>query len=160
MNSNLRKEQFSLAYIRAVAAAADCHVIIPEVDVDSVDGQIRGPLGIRHRLDFQAKSTTDAKIDQTVVRYELERKDYDDLRQPDSPLHILILMMLPPSEDDWVSQTEAELCLRKCAYWLDLRGEPDKDNRRSVTVRIPRKQVFDPVQLPNLLDGVHARDPI
>lgn len=74
MNPNLRKEQFSLAYIRAVSAVADCQVVISDVDADSVDGQIRGPRGIRDSLYFQAKSSTVAAIDDDEVRYPLRKK--------------------------------------------------------------------------------------
>lgn len=158
MNPNLRKAQFSLAYIRAVSTVADCQVIIPEVDTDSVDGQIRGPLGIRHSLYFQAKSSTTATISGDEVRYSLRRKDYDALRQADAPVHILILMLIPLDESDWISQAESDLCLRKCAYWLDLRGMPESSNRRTVAVRIPRGQVFDSVQLLGLLDKARGGD--
>ena len=158
MHPNLRKEEFSLAYIRAVSAVADCHVTIFDVDTDSVDGQIRGPLGVRHSLYFQAKSSTTATISGDEVRYSLRRKDYDALRQADAPLHILILMLIPLDENDWISQAESDLCLRRCAYWLDLRGMPESPNRRTVAVRIPRGQVFDPVQLLGLLDRTRGGD--
>lgn len=158
MNPNLRKQEFSFAYIRAVSAAADCQATIYEVDTDSADGQIRGPLGIRHSLYFQAKSSTTATISDDEVRYSLRRKDYDALRQADVPLHILILMLIPPDESDWTSQAESELCLRRCAYWLDLRGQPEAGDRQSVSVRIPRSQVFDPAQLLGLLDRARGGD--
>lgn len=70
-------------------------------------------------------------------------------------MHILILMMIPQVEGEWTAQSESELCLRRCAYWLDLRGMPERPNRESVTVRIPRGQIFDPAQLRGLLDKAH-----
>ena len=38
MTLNLQMEQFSLAYIRAVAASAGYQMVRPEIDIDSVDG--------------------------------------------------------------------------------------------------------------------------
>ena len=50
MNLNEQKEQFSLAYIRAVAAQAGYQITKPELDNDSVDGTLIADCGRRPRL--------------------------------------------------------------------------------------------------------------
>jgi hypothetical protein len=33
--------------------------------------------------------------------------------------------------------------MRRCGYWLSLRGAPPTNNETAITVKIPRVQVFD-----------------
>ncbi|MFM5980640.1 MAG: DUF4365 domain-containing protein, partial [Sphaerospermopsis kisseleviana] len=47
--------------------------------------------------------------------------------------------------------SETELCLRRCAYWVSLRGQPQTQNTETVTVYIPRKNVFTVDALKNLM---------
>jgi hypothetical protein len=58
MTPNQQMEQFSLAYIRAVAAQAGYQVTRPETDT-GIDGTLMDDAGRRSRIDFQAKSTAD-----------------------------------------------------------------------------------------------------
>ena len=50
MNFNEHKEQFSLSYIRAMAAQAGYQITRPELDNDSVDGTLIADFGRRPRL--------------------------------------------------------------------------------------------------------------
>ena len=60
MDLNQQKEQFSIAYFRAVAAAAGYNVYKPEVDDSSVDLGIKGyrESGMRYppQLEVQPKN--------------------------------------------------------------------------------------------------------
>ena len=153
MDMNRRKEQFSLAYIRAVAARAGYQVLRPEVDVASVDGQIMADYESKPLIYFQAKSTARNVVRAETVDYPLPLGNYDDLRSDEGPLHILIVVVLPDSVDDWTSQDEEGLILRRCGYWLDLRGSPESQSETTHTVRIPRRNVFDPGQLQEIMNG-------
>jgi hypothetical protein len=59
MDLNARKEQFSNAFLFAVAAVAGCSVAKPSVDNDSIDWTISNRLPRRPKLDVQLKCTAD-----------------------------------------------------------------------------------------------------
>ncbi len=152
MDLNTRKERFSLAYINAVATYADCEVLEPKVDRGSVDGILKRAT-MEEIIGFQAKATSRDVIgrDGRQLRFPLPIRDYDNLRNVTRPF-ILILVLLPDDETQWLTQTDAELCLRHCAYWLSLEGRPEAENTSSVTVRIPTTNVFSSSQLADLMD--------
>ncbi len=53
------------------------------------------------------------------------------------------MVLVPDNPDDWLRQSEAELCLRRCGYWVSLRGQPAMQNQTTVTVFIPRQNIFN-----------------
>lgn len=73
------------------------------------------------RLEVQVKSTSTAVIDNEFVRYPLKLKNYNELRKSKTLVpEILIIILLPDNPSEWVNQSETELCLRRCGYWLSL----------------------------------------
>ncbi|NCA71889.1 MAG: DUF4365 domain-containing protein [Sphingobacteriia bacterium] len=151
MDLNDRKERFSLAYIGAVAARAGFDLVEPKADVDSVDGILISHVGRRPRIEFQAKATARDVVGDEAVTFRLPKKNYDELRADVIIPRLLILVVLPEREEDWLTHTEDALILRHCGYWLSLAGEPERENRASVTVKIPRGQRFDPEALQTLM---------
>lgn len=150
-------ELFSLAYIRAVAAQAGYQVTRPETDT-GIDGTFVGDVSPRPRIDFQAKSTAVDIRGDAHLRFPLSARNYDILRDTafSSP-RILIVVLMPRERDEWLHQSENELCLRRCAYWLSLAGEPAVSNTTSVTVHIPTVNVFSSEQLHLLMrDSLEA----
>jgi len=147
MTLNNQKEQFSIAYARAVAAAAGYKIYREEVDDESVDigvarsggsGTVRSP-----HCDIQLKCTSQNVLTGTSVQFALPLKNYNDLRATD--LHvprILVVLLVPDSVSDWLTQDEQSLCLYRCAYWQTLRGEPPTANITSVTVVIYLVEVY------------------
>ena len=151
MDLNTRKERFSLAYVGAVAACAGYDIIEPRVDRDSVDGILISDFGLRPRIDFQAKATARDIARDGNVAYPLPVKNYDDLRADTRNPRILIVVLIPDHEDEWLRQSNDELCLRHCGYWLSLAGRPSVANTGSVTVHIPLSNVFGITQLADLM---------
>ena len=154
MDLNTRKERFSLAYINAVATYANCEVLEPKVDRGSVDGILKRDT-IEEIIGFQAKATSRDVIssDGTAVHFPLPIRDYDNLRVERHPF-ILIVVLLPNDEMQWLTQTDNELCLRHCGYWLSLKRHNPVSNRNSVTVSIPKVNVFSSAQLTEMMDKV------
>ena len=150
MDLNTRKERFSLAYISAVATYADCEVLEPKVDRGSVDGFLVGAARGRDLIRFQAKATERDVISGNHLHFPLTVRDYDHIRGADAPF-ILIVVRLPDDERDWLTQTDDELCLRHCGYWLSLYNRPQTANTTTVTVRIPLANVFSSSQLAELM---------
>ncbi|EGV30946.1 hypothetical protein ThidrDRAFT_2310 [Thiorhodococcus drewsii AZ1] len=157
MHSNDRKARFSLAYINAVAAYAGFDVVEPKVDIDSVDGMLLAHQGRRPRLEFQAKATARDLVGDEVVTFPLPMKNYNDLRMDVIIPRLLILVVLPECEEDWLSHSEDALIIRHCGYWLSLAGAPERENSTSVTVRIPRAQRFTPEMLRTMMSWIEAK---
>ena len=153
MTPNLQMEQFSLAYVRAVAAGAGYQVIRPEADVDSVDGVLMSGFGRRPRIDFQAKATSQDLLRADGIHFPLPVKNYEDLREVIVP-RVLIVLLMPGDDTDWLTQTGNELCLHHCAYWLSLKGMGGVSNTSSITVTIPTANIFNRAQLNTLMTRV------
>lgn len=143
----MKMEQFSRAYVAALAAQAGCNPARPEVDEDSVDltlsmKDISGCKRSRGKLEVQLKCTHAANRGKDTFPFALSIKNYDDLRADVVIPRLLVVVCVPEECDDWTQQTEEQLCLHHCAYWLSLAGMPETNNAESVTVYIPRNQIF------------------
>ena len=68
--------------------------------------------------------------------------------------HILIVLLMPEDDADWLSQTSEELTMRRCAYWMSLEGMSENPNVSTVTVHVPVSQMFDSEQLREMMDRV------
>lgn len=154
-----QQEQFSLAYVRAVVAAAGFAAYRPEVDDDSVDlvvasrrsgGTFRAP-----RLEMQLKCTSQDVRRDSEVRFPLKRKNYDDLRSVELLVpRVLVLVLVPEQPADWLDQDEERLLLRRCGYWCSLFGAADTTNESTVTVGLSRANLFSPGALRQMMEKV------
>jgi len=163
MDLGQRKEQFSHAYVRAVASVAGFSVAIPEVDDDSVDlilsGRSASGISCRPRIELQLKCTSEDVIRGDQVIYPLRRKNYDELRITDLLVpRLLVVVHVPDSETEWLRHSEDELAMRRCGYWASLWGEPDTTNSTKVTVYLPRANVFDVAGLSGLMERAARRE--
>ena len=151
MTYEQQMEQFSLAHIRAVAAQAGYQVTRDETDT-GLDGMLKGDGAGRPRMEFQAKSTaTDVRRGDNL-HYPLPVSTYNILRDTNATVPAILILVLIPSEINlWTHQTDNQLCLRHCAYWLSLEGEPEVPNTATVTVRVPMANVFNCDQLHALM---------
>lgn len=95
------------------------------------------------QLYAQLKCTSRSVLDDNYLKYPLRIKNYDELRtRHQYPPLILIVVLVPDNVDDWLNQSEAELCLKHCGYWMSLAGEAPTENQANITVSIPRKNQF------------------
>jgi hypothetical protein len=107
------------------------------------------------RLDIQAKSTTRATLTTAHVVYDMEVKTYEDLRDPEVNCpRILVLLVLPPDDADWLTLTEDQLLLRRCVYRHSLVGAPATTNTQTVRVHVPRGNVFSVEALQLIMDRI------
>src|SRR5258707_716412 len=68
------------------------------------------------RIDFQAKSTGAEALTDATVLYDLDVKNYDDLRAaPPLCPRLLVVLILPNDEAQWTEQTEEYLLVRRAA---------------------------------------------
>lgn len=155
MTEEQQKEQFSIAYVRAVAAVASVNVYRPEVDDDSIDigfcTRMVGNRTQRPQIEAQLKCTSQIAVGGSEFRFPLKIKNYNDLRIESIVPRILILLTVPDSVAEWTEQTAEQLVLRKAAFWTSLVGLPETANSASVTVSVPKLQLFDATALRQLL---------
>ena len=112
---------------------------------------LKADFGTRPRIEFQAKATARDVVRDRYIHFSLPVKNYDDLRLEAINPRILIVALLPPEVENWVNQTDEELCLRHCPYWMSLRGEPGTSNQNTITVHLPLGNVFNSAQLIDLM---------
>ena len=127
MYVNFQKEQFSRAYVTAIAAGVGCNTMKPEVDDDSIDlclkSKIDGKCISRPQLDMQLKATQNLELDGDCFKYSLKIKNYDDLRLDNCIVpRILVVVYVPENTSDWILQSEEQLAMRRCGYWISLCG--------------------------------------
>jgi hypothetical protein len=154
MDLSQQKEQFSFAYVRAVAAAAGFGVSEPSVDDDSIDLMIasRSTTGTvkRPRLELQVKCTEGEALADESFSYPLKIKNYDDLRDPDVLVpRVLVVVKVPAEVDQWAASSDEELILRRCGYWASLRGMDATENKATVSISVRREDRFT-------VDGLRA----
>ena len=147
-----RKEGLSRAYVHAVAAAAGYTLTPPDLDRDGVDVQVRAGGPMRPSLDMQLKATVRLVQHGAHWRFRLPKRNYDLLREPTMVPRVLVVFDLPEDEERWVSASEQELVMRRCAYWVTLAGAPESENVSTVTVSIPTRNRLDVPGLKDLMD--------
>ena len=143
MSPNFIQEQLSWAYVRAVIFRAGYRLNLPVVDDHGIDGTVGSYSAGVNRVDFQLKSTTDYEIRDRSIIYDLRVENYNQLIKEDDLPRVLILFLMPDDPDQWLTQTQEELCLRKCAYWVSLMGMAPSGNRSTVRVSVPLSNMFD-----------------
>jgi hypothetical protein len=145
--NNIQKEEFSIAYAHAVAALAKCNVGNWHIDGDSVDISLRasvpgGKQTIYPQLDVQLKCTDADIFHKEGLSFSLKIKNYNDLRARVLNQRLLVVVCVPEGDANWAEQSQEQLSLKKCGYWLAPSQFPDSDNKASVTVKIPYDNIF------------------
>lgn len=159
LSNNDIEEQMSFAYVQAVASAAGYTFSIDNKDVNGIDIRIHAGGSWDLSIGLQLKATTrlGAPSADGHFRYKLEIKDYRRLIRGAQYPKYLVVLDLPGDKDDWLTVSDDELIIRRCAYWVSLYGCSERDNRRSVTVSIPSHQRFDPEALQSLVQDARNR---
>lgn len=147
MDLGMRKEQFSRAYVQAVAACAGFAWSTPSVDDDSVDMILhqRGGAGTIHspRVELQLKCKAAPSPADDAFSHAIKLKNYNDLRDERVLVpRILVVVLVPDDPSEWLEHSEAEMAMRRCGYWVTLRGSPPSENLTAQTIQIPREQMF------------------
>jgi hypothetical protein len=162
-----RQESLSRAYIQAIASRCGLNCSFREFDygidvtVHLIQRRERRYVETGFNLDIQAKSTFQATITDDSIIYDMEVKTYDDLRATDvGTPRILVLLVQPEDEAAWTEMDEAELKVRRCAYWVSLKGREPTTNTSTVRVFIPRSNRFSVEALLGMMERVrNGEDP-
>jgi Domain of unknown function (DUF4365) len=160
MDLNRQKAHLSIAYARAVVAAAGFNVFRMEEDEDSID---LGVAATAHRdmprqpmLSVQLKCTAGRRPAGLTLPYELRMKNYEDLRADTIVPKILVVLVVPSRTRHWLRLSEDYLLLRRCGYWMSLQGHPALPNTHTTTVYLPRQQQFTPLSLQVIMARINS----
>lgn len=159
MYITLQQEKFSYAYLHAVTVAAGYEMLVKGRAMDNagIDISIECPglIGrvLSPKLDAQVKCTADQSIVRDAfIHYPLDVRNYERLRHPNpSCPQFLFLMLVPSDKDLWMVVSEEQSFLRKCAYWLSLKGVDPTQNQQTITVKIPRNNLLTPESLQRIM---------
>ena len=143
MDLNQQKEQFSLAYIHAVAACAGYQFELPSAQRDGIDGHISSDIGLSPVIQFQAKSSARDLLREDGVHYPLPIGNFRTLQKETNNRRILIVVMLPDDPAEWLLGDQEQLCMRGSGYWTSIRDEPETENKETVHVLVPVDRPFD-----------------
>jgi Domain of unknown function (DUF4365) len=165
MTPQQQKEELSKAYVAAVAARCGFKLGLWSQDDDGLDvtigaaGLPAGGLLAGPKLDLQLKASSDPRHDRgDSVAYSLSRRMFELLTMEACVPRILVVLMLPEPDREWVQHTPESLILRKCAYWASLRSLPSMaEGVGSTTVLLSKSNVFSPETLTRLMAKV-SRD--
>lgn len=150
MDLNSRKDHFSRAVVRAVAAAAGVGASVPELDQNSNDLRFAAAdtnEAPGQQLDAQLKCSANISPNGDRFSFALPVKNYNDLRWPRERLfvqRILIVVHVPRDPAEWLITDRDKIVLRRRAYWVSLAGAEPTENTSTVSITVPTEQVFDP----------------
>lgn len=156
-----RMEDVSEAYLRALCAVNGYSVDTSNHDNDGVDITIcckgKPEDTCKHsspKLDIQLKSSY-ANIRNNTdgsITYALEVKNYKWLIDKSRiiPL-ILVVFQMPNDQNQWIEQNVDWLKIKKCAYWISLKGESDTDNTSTISITIPASNLLTKDVLKDLM---------
>lgn len=162
MHESAQKEQFSVAYVHAVASVSGFNLGRFQVDDDSVDVILKAPgeiAGIRQmHLNVQLKCTQNLTGDNEHWSFRLKRKNYEDLRRENVHVPgILVVLHVPSDITSWLVSGDDDMTLSRRAYWASLRGrEQLPPEQQSVVVHVPRLNVFDVAGLHSIAERIAA----
>lgn len=163
------ESELSYAYLHAVASRAGmvCKNATRLEDKAGIDATLTAwgpfPGGVWTEVDLkiQLKATIGVPADDghSLSYFVHGKSRYDKLRiaEPMVP-RILVVLFLPEVQDEWLLHGADELILRKCAYWVSLRGAPATQTASGATVKLPRTQVFSPDNLQRLMERLARND--
>jgi hypothetical protein len=132
----------------------------PLVDNDSIDLQFLSNSSNAYtrapRLEAQLKCTAQDVISGDYINFPLKIKNYDDLREPNVLVPRVLICVLLAADDplSWLIHSEEMLSVMKCGYWMSLKGYPAKENSHTVTVQLPKNQLFNVFSLTELMENV------
>lgn len=157
--SEMLQEQFSLAFVHAVATVAGFTVTKPAVDDQSVDlivaSNETGTEVDCPRLELQLKCTSLDSGQGEHLAHDLPIKNYADLRKKSHVPRLLVVVTVKSRiPQEWLSEEPEALILRGSGLFFSLSTAAESPNGKTVRVKIPRTQRFTVEALRTLMKTV------
>ncbi len=68
---------------------------------------------------------------------------------------LLVVVTIPGDDRQaWMTQSDEQLVMRRCGFWLSLRGRQDSGNETKTRIQIPTNQRFDVAALQVLMNDI------
>jgi hypothetical protein len=163
---NDQKEEFSIAYVNAVASVAGCSTTRATrlVDNGGIDITIRNSnvLGkLTHpSLDIQLKCTSSDNIEQAnqIIKHPIPIGNYNTLIGESCNPIILVLVIVPDDIKEWIDIDHEKTVMKRCGYWVSLRGSQPTSNSSNITISIPSSNIFDQFSLDSIMRKIANGD--
>ncbi|MGW6459895.1 DUF4365 domain-containing protein [Streptomyces sp. NPDC055078] len=158
-------ETLQVGYLHAVAAAAGCSLSQPFPD-SGIDWHVSHS-SAGHLVDDEVTIKVQLKCTYQIpphragsgfphFSFVLDNEHLVKLARTPVAVHkILVVMLVPRTQDEWLRAGHDRLDLRHCCYWTNLAGHPVTGRRRT-TVRIPTSRIFDDRALCEIMSRVGA----
>jgi Domain of unknown function (DUF4365) len=145
-----QKEQFSEAYVLAVATQANVTIGKWNVDKDGVDVTLRR--GAR-MVDLQLKCTRNARNVRDDFVFDLDVPTYDKLVDPDRSVPaFLTLMIVPPDVEHWLQHQPEDLLMRCHGYWVGMPVGTKVTAGTKTALHLPRHNRLDATALEHMFE--------
>jgi hypothetical protein len=145
-----RQDLYSIAYVKAIVAAAGFNFSNPELDRNSDDLHIEHLLADDFeprypRLIVQVKCAYAHEIKKdNCIHYPLPVRNYNHLIKMRIEPRILVVVHVPnPTSEPWIECQNGHTIFRYKAYWLSLMGQNTTSNSDNITVKVPAENLFD-----------------
>jgi hypothetical protein len=156
-----RQEQFSLAFIRMVAAAAGCSIKSHETDYDGVDITVVASAEYAKyycpEFEIQLKCTTRHRLLRTNdLAWPLERDRFLKLVSPKRFIPALLgVLLIPENPEQLIDLSEDGLRSSSRMYWEHAANLGwIEDDKASKTVHLPRSNLFDVGALRGIMQSI------
>ena len=162
MYKTLQQEEFSYAYLYTIAAVAGYELRVKGRALDNsgidISIEVPGQIGrlLSPKFDAQVKCISDSTIiREEAIYYPLAIHNYRRLIHPNpSSPQLLIVVFVPRDTTDWLSVSEDQSLIKKCAYWMSLKGATPTQNTETITIHIPRKNLLTPDTLQIIMQTI------
>ncbi|GAA0804533.1 DUF4365 domain-containing protein [Spirilliplanes yamanashiensis] len=152
---------FGECFVRVLASAAGLIAGQQDIDHTGVDFSIDFP-GARGtarfpKIEAQVKSWSSPRGNDLHWHYTMDVANYNNLAGPGfSVPRYLFLVVVPADVQLFAEVDESAMRLSHCGYWVSLANEAviDPSARRTVTVRVPKRNVLTPAGLRALVRPV------
>ncbi|SHF54375.1 DUF4365 domain-containing protein [Streptoalloteichus hindustanus] len=156
-----RQEQFSLAFVRMVAAAAGCSIKSHETDYDGVDITVVSSAEYEKyycpEFEIQLKCTTQHHLlKDDHLAWSLERDRFLKLVNPKRFTPALLgVLLIPEDPHQLLDLSEEGMTSSSRMYWEHATNLGRiEDGKASRTVRLPRINLFDVRGLQSLMHRI------
>lgn len=170
LTDNDIEAELSYAYLHAVASSVGiaCQYASRSFDNSGVDAELRlirdfGAESVLTEINVNVQlkaTTTEPKPVNGRIPFFLDNiKRYDQLRSTTATNPcLLVVLFLPSPLNSSVIHSIDELIIRKCGYWVSLRGAADSANSSGKTVYIPESQVMSPNELEQIFRRISVEE--
>jgi len=163
------ESELSYVYLNAVASLAgmSCKLGSRHDDNRGIDAMVTAWLSpsepaalteVSFNVQLKATVTTPADDGSHLSYFLKEVSRYNDLRAATIAVpRILVVLFLPSEATDWLAHSVDDLVMRRCAYWVTLRGAPEVMTMSGTTVKLPKAQVLSPEGITALAECLSRR---